>query len=201
MHKQTYQNPQTRHLLPDGPGMGSGLRPKAVRPAGRIAFTFETGATGRLSGVAAASTAKAPAGVGGSVRCCGRCSLSGSRIGRDPTPTNPGECPRIDERPPPPALPLPENHYLPYFWEAARRPDESPARRYLAVRFVWPPEGIGPDFAAIPPGDRKSEALRGSPSPPFRRDWTTATRHGKLDLIYRGCWAVFSGGRKNPFVG
>ena len=124
MHKQTYQNPQTRQLLPDGPGMGSGLRPKAVRPAGmerplppcaagRIAFTFETGATGRLSGVAAASTAKAPAGGGGSVRCCGRCSLSGSRIGRDPTPTSPGECPRIDERTPPPALPLPENHYLP----------------------------------------------------------------------------------------
>ena len=45
-----------------------------------------------------------------------------------------------------------------------------------------------------PPGKTvDAVALRGSPSPPFRRDGTTATRHGKRDLIYRGCSAVFSG--------
>ena len=37
-------------------------------------------------------------------------------------------------------------------------------------------------------------ALRGSPFLPFRRDWTTATRHGKFDLIYRGCWTVLTVG-------
>jgi hypothetical protein len=31
-------------------------------------------------------------------------------------------------------------------------------------------------------------ALRGPPSPPFRRDWTTATRRGKLDLIFVRCF-------------
>ena len=31
-------------------------------------------------------------------------------------------------------------------WAAAGRADESPARRYLANRFTWPPEGIGPDL-------------------------------------------------------
>ena len=45
-----------------------------------------------------------------------------------------------------------------------------------------------------PPGKTvDAGALRRSPSPPFRREGTTATRLGRCDLIYRGCWAVFSG--------
>ena len=43
-------------------------------------------------------------------------------------------------------------------------------------------------------------ALRGSPSPPFRRDGITATRHGKPDLIYRGCRLFFRVGTKNPIA-
>ena len=37
-----------------------------------------------------------------------------------------------------------------------------------------------------PPGKTvDAVSLRGSPSPPLRRDGTTATRHGNLDPIYR----------------
>ena len=36
-------------------------------------------------------------------------------------------------------------------------------------------------------------APRGSPSPPYRREGTAASRHGNLDPIYRWRWAVFSG--------
>ena len=39
---------------------------------------------------------------------------------------------------------------------------------------------------AGPPGKTvDAVSLRGSPSPPLRRDGTTATRHGNLDPIYR----------------
>ena len=43
-------------------------------------------------------------------------------------------------------------------------------------------------------------ALRGSPSPPFRRDWPTATRLGRRDLIYGGCSVVFRVGTKTPIA-
>ena len=58
---------------------------------------------------------------------------------------------------------------------------QSPARRYLAVRFVWPPEGIGPDFAAIPPGDRKPESCK-------RLPLLIQTRIGPADAgVVRAC--------------
>lgn len=42
-------------------------------------------------------------------------------------------------------------------------------------------------------------ALRCPPSPPFRRDWTTATRRGKLDFIFVRCFGPFAGStQKNP---
>ena len=78
--------------------------------------------------------------------------------------------------------PTPTGKSLPaLLWEAARRPEESPARRYLATRFVWPPEGIGPDFAAIPPGDRKSESCK-------RLPLLIQTRIGPADAgVVRAC--------------
>ena len=95
--------------------------------------------------------------------------------------------------------------------EATRRPAwrnwRSGIRRSLSVgsarRSIGGP-GHNDDRSKTPRHSRPpgktvdAVALRGSPSPPFRRNGTTATRHGEFDLIYRGCLVVFSGGRKKP---
>ena len=80
-------------------------------------------------------------------------------------------------------------------------PPRFPPAALAAVSVAPVTMTVDPEHHATvgPPGKTvDAVALRGSPSPPFRRDGTTATQHGKRDLIYRGCSVVFSGRHKNP---
>ena len=116
----------------------------------------------------------AASGRSGSANYCGRCSRLGpalQRVSRPgwprtrPTPVKGHEAARraIAGR----------------LWAAAVSADDTPARTYLAGRWVWPPDGIGPSLPA---------SVRWLPRGAVRRDvaadWYDVPEHAAGAIVY-----------------